>query len=80
MEQMFDDDDDVYRWDDPSPCKSVSSVSSPKLDKPAVEKHKLLSKSHVSNEDSHVEDKQSIVECLVMMTVIQVVIYIRVMV
>ena len=50
---------DVHRWDDPSPCKSVSSVSSLKLDKLAVEKHNLLSKSHVSSEDSHVEDKQS---------------------
>ena len=38
-------------------CKSVSSVSSQKMDNPAVEKHKLLSKSHVSSEDSHVEDK-----------------------
>ena len=50
---------DVHRLDDPSPCKSVSSVSNPKLDKLAVEKHKLLSKSHVSSEDSYVEDKQS---------------------
>ena len=50
---------DVHSLDDPSPCKSVSSVSNPKLDKLAVEKHKLLSKSHVSSEDSYVEDKQS---------------------
>ena len=50
---------EIHRHDEPSPCKIVSRVSSPKLDKPAVEKHKLLSKSHLPSEDSHVEDKQS---------------------